>query len=159
MHLAVPGDGLAVASSDPEPAGAECILNEALPRSAGYALHRHWITRTRFRIDGALRLSPRQIANSVKRCGDEGEPAVALEAYASIAGAHIWDFARLTKLVLFASKIMRILLRVTSLRAIVAGLLVALAVVVAVACGGDDSRYGGKKSGSFQPRSGISWGN
>ena len=97
--------------------------------------------------------------NSVKQCGDESEPAVTLEAYVSIAGAHIWDFARLAGSVLFAFKVMRILLRDTSLRAIVAGLLVALAVVVAAACGGDDSRYGGKKSGSFQPRSGISWGN
>jgi len=38
-------------------------------------------------------------------------------------------------------------------------LLVAAAVIVAAACGGDDSRYGGEKSGAFQPRSGISWGN
>jgi len=45
------------------------------------------------------------------------------------------------------------------LRVVVAALLVASAVLVAAACGGDDSRYGGEKSGAFQPRSGISWGN
>ena len=54
---------------------------------------------------------------------------------------------------------MRLLLRQTLIRAVVIGLLVALAAVFAAACGGDDSRYGGEKSGSFQPRSGISWGN
>ncbi|MCY3895972.1 MAG: hypothetical protein OXG17_05840 [Chloroflexi bacterium] len=49
--------------------------------------------------------------------------------------------------------------RHTFIRAIVAALLVASAIVVAAACGADDSRYGGEKSGAFQPRSGISWGN
>ena len=49
--------------------------------------------------------------------------------------------------------------RLTYLQAIATGLLLAAAVIVAAACGGDDSRYGGEKSGSFQPRSGISWGN
>jgi hypothetical protein len=39
------------------------------------------------------------------------------------------------------------------------GLLVASAAIFAMACGGDDSRYGGQKSGAFQQRSGISWGN
>lgn len=54
---------------------------------------------------------------------------------------------------------MRIALRHTLPRALVYGLLVAAAVMIAAACGGDDSRYGGEKSGAFQPRSGISWGN
>jgi hypothetical protein len=41
----------------------------------------------------------------------------------------------------------------------VAALLVASVVLIAAACGGDESRYGGEKSGAFKPRSGISWGN
>ncbi|MDD9996790.1 MAG: hypothetical protein OXO54_12620 [Chloroflexota bacterium] len=49
--------------------------------------------------------------------------------------------------------------RLAHLQVLAAGLLVAAAVIAAAACGGDDSRYGGEKSGSFQPRSGISWGN
>jgi hypothetical protein len=52
VHLAVPRDRLAVASRDSKPAGSECFLNEGLPRSAGCALHRQWITRTRFQKDG-----------------------------------------------------------------------------------------------------------
>ena len=45
------------------------------------------------------------------------------------------------------------------IRPIAISLLVASAAIFAAACGGDDSRYGGEKSGAFQQRSGISWGN
>ena len=45
------------------------------------------------------------------------------------------------------------------IRPIVIGLLVVSAATFAAACGGDDSRFGGEKSGAFQQRSGISWGN
>ena len=54
---------------------------------------------------------------------------------------------------------MQITIPKSLIRPIVVGLLVALAAFFAAACGGDDSRYGGEKSGAFQMRSGISWGN
>ena len=44
-------------------------------------------------------------------------------------------------------------------RVLAAGALALSVALFTVACGGDDSRYGGEKSGSFQMRSGISWGN
>lgn len=69
------------------------------------------------------------------------------------------DFARLADSLLVVSLNMPNWLRHTFIRAIVAGLLLASAAVFAAACGGDEGRYGGEKSGSFQPRSGISWGN
>ena len=54
---------------------------------------------------------------------------------------------------------MRFLLPNMFIRPIVIGLLVVAAATFAAACGGDDSRFGGEKSGAFQQRSGISWGN
>ena len=80
-------------------------------------------------------------------------------AYIGRVGEHLRDLAKLAWSVLVGSRTMRISLRHTFIRVTVAGLLVAAAVAIAAACGGDDSRYGGEKSGSFQPRSGISWGN
>ncbi len=68
-------------------------------------------------------------------------------------------FATLARSGLVVSNAMRILRRRTPIREIVAGLLVASVLVAAAACGGDESRYGGEKSGAFQPRSGVSWGN
>ena len=54
---------------------------------------------------------------------------------------------------------MRFLVPKMFIRPIVISLLVASAAIYAAGCGGDDSRFGGEKSGAFQPRSGISWGN
>ena len=54
---------------------------------------------------------------------------------------------------------MQITIPKSLIRPIVVSLLVASVALFAAACGGDDSRYGGEKSGAFQMRSGISWGN
>lgn len=67
VHLAIPGDGLAIAGGDPKPTGAKGILYEGLPRAAGYTFHGHWITQSQLSDRWILEDSPRQFADSVKQ--------------------------------------------------------------------------------------------
>lgn len=67
VHLAIPGDGLAVSGGDPKPTGAKGILYEGLPRAAGHTFHGHWFTQGQLSDQRVMKDSPRQFASSVKQ--------------------------------------------------------------------------------------------